>query len=441
MNVDIEKISGCRQKLTFTIAADEVNAVKADVVKKFVKEGAVAGFRKGKAPQAIIEKKFADKIKAETVDSVAKKYYAETIKEKEIKVFELITFADLEYPTSDDGMVFAAEIDVFPEFDLPKYEGIPVDDKVTEVAADKVDTELKNFAKSFATGEEFTAETVAKEDDMVCISYEATLDGVPLAEAIPGISANYAKNDISWCTIGSKYYMIPGMADALVGKKLGDTGVFVAEYPEDSAKEELRGKKVEYKWTLNKGTTYVTPELTDELVKEKTGAENIDALRTRIKDYFENQAKTEDKERKLQQIYEYISKSVSMELPEEQLKRTAANNLSSLLQMGLRQGANKDELEAEKEKLTKIADERAADRMRVSFVVDAIATKEDIKLTDEEFNKFVMQKFYQMRITEKEMSQIVKDQQKMQMLYSEARSAKVMEFLLEKAKPTAGFGA
>jgi FKBP-type peptidyl-prolyl cis-trans isomerase (trigger factor) len=130
-----------------------------------------------------------------------------------------------------------------------------------------------------------------------------------------------------------------------------------------------------------------------------------------------------------------------MELPEEQLKRTAANNLSSLLQMGLRQGANKDELEAEKEKLTKIADERAADRMRVSFVVDAIATKEDIKLTDEEFNKFVMQKFYQMRITEKEMSQIVKDQQKMQMLYSEARSAKVMEFLLEKAKPTAGFGA
>ena len=109
--------------------------------------------------------------------------------------------------------------------------------------------------------------------------------------------------------------------------------------------------------------------------------------------------------------------------------------------MGLRQGANKEELEAEKEKLTKIADERAADRMRVSFVVDAIATKEDIKLTDEEFNKFVMQKFYQMRITEKEMSQIVKDQQKMQMLYSEARSAKGMEFLLEKAKPTAGFGA
>lgn len=441
MNVDIEKISGCRQKLTFTIAADEVNAVKADVIKKYVKEGKVAGFRQGKAPQAIIEKKFADKIKTETIDGVAKKYYAETIKEKEIKVFELITFADLEYPTTDDGMVFAAEIDVFPEFDLPNYEGIPVDDKVTEVSEDKVETELKNFAKSLAKGEEFTADTEAKVDDMVCISYEATLDGVPLSEAIPGISANYAKNDISWCTIGSKYYLIPGMADALAGKKLGDTGVFVAEYPEDSAKEELRGKKVEYKWTLNKGTTYTTPELTDELVKEKTGAENVDALRTRIKDYFENNAKNEDKERKLQQIYEYISKSVTMELPEEQLKRTAANNLSSLLQMGLNQGVNKEDLEADKEKLTKIADERAADRMRVSFVVDAIATKEDIKLTDEEFNKFAMQKFYQMRISEKEMAQIVKDQQKMQMLYSEARSAKVMEFLLEKAKPTAGFGA
>ena len=438
MNIDIETISSNRSKLICTVTPEEAQAETDKVTRKYMAERAIPGFRKGKAPREAISKHFAAEIFQDALSSTVRSQYRKAVQDKNLKVYELIEIKEVK-PTDDGGIVFEAEIDLEPEFDLPQYEGIPVDNADTIITDEKVEEELQSFRKSMSKFEDFTADSVATADDMINLSYSGTVDGKKLSDLVPDAQV-FSDKDSSWCTVGSKYYLIPGITEALDGVKLGEEREVSIAFPGDFHKQELQGMTVLYKITVKEGRHLVVPEI-DEAFLKSLHAESAQVLKDRIREHLESSAKQEDKERRIRQIIDFLVKTTPFELPKADFERNTEDALNRLIQYGMRRGASKENIEAEREKLMDTAKETADSRMRSSFVIGKIGEKLNVKLDDAEFNGYLHQVFAREHLTDAQIKDIVKDKSRIHMLYSEALKNKILENLLEKATPTASIKA
>ena len=433
MNIDIETISPSRSKLICNVTPDEAKAETEKVTRKYMAERAIPGFRKGKAPREAIAKHFAAEIFHDALNSTVRSQYQKAVEEKKLKVYELVEIKEVK-PADDGGLVFEAEIDLEPEFDLPQYEGIPVDNADTVITGEKVEEELQNFRKSMSKFEDFTADSVATADDMLNIAYSGTVDGKKLADIVPDAQI-FSDKDSSWCTVGSKYYLIPGITDTLAGVKLGEVRDVSVTFPGDFHKQELQGMTVLYKITVKEGRHLVVPEI-DEAFLKPLHAESVQVLKDRIREHLESSAKQEDKERRIRQVVDFLVKATPFELPKAEFERNTEDALNRLIQYGMRRGASKENIESERQKLMDTAKETADARMRSSFVIGKIGEKLEVKLDDAEFNGYLHQVFTHERLTDAQIKDIVKDKSRIRMLYSEALKNKILEKLLEKAAPT-----
>lgn len=438
MKTEIKNTTASRIILSCTIEPDEMQHERNKIVRKFTSTKTIPGFRKGKVPRDRLVKAFSGEIERETINSAISTYYQNAATELKLKIFELINIDDVE-PSADGSIQFKATIDLEPEFELPDYEGIPVDNQDTVITDERVDEELKSFRQSMATFEDFTDETIAAIDDMLNISYSGMIDGKPLAEAIPEAAA-YATKESSWCTVGSEYYMIPGLPKELEGAKLGTEGKMTVEFPSDFYKEELKGKTVDYTYTVKEGRHLIVPEITEAFL-QTLNLKTEEELRTRIRTHLEDTAKHQDKERRFRQIIEFLVKATPFDLPLAQLERSTEDALNRLIQYGVRQGVSKEDIETEREKLMETARETADAQMRTSFVIGKISEKLGTKLSDTEFNQFINEVFTDKRFTQAQAQKAVKDRDQMRALYTEALKNKVLETLLEKAMPSDGMSA
>jgi len=438
MKTEIENTTASRIILSCTIEPDEMQNERNKVVRKFASTKSIPGFRKGKVPRDKLEKAFSGEIGIETINTAISTYYKNAAQELKLKIFEFIKIDDFE-PGEDGSIQFKATLDLEPEFELPQYEGIPVDNQDTPTPDERVEEELKSLQQSRATYEDFTEDTVAAKDDMLNIAYSGTIDGKPLAEAIPEAAA-YATKESSWCTVGGEYYMIPGLPKELEGKKLGSEGKLTVEFPDDFYKEELKGKTVDYTYTVKEGRHLIIPELTEAFL-QTFNLKTEEELRERIRTHLEHAAKQQDKDRRFRQIIDFLVKATPFDLPLAQLERSTEDALNRLIQHRVRQGVSKEDIEAEREKLMEAARETADAQMRASFVIGRIVEKLETKLSDSEFNQYLNAFFADNRFTNAQAKKAVKDRDQMRTLYSEALKNKVLETLLEKAMPTDGMNA
>jgi len=433
MNIDIETVSPTRSKLLCTVTPEEFKAETDQVTREFVAKAVIPGFRKGKAPREAVDRHYGADIASDTINRVVNKYYRKAVEDKQVKVFELINIADVDR-TDEGGLGFVAEVDLEPEFELPDYEGVPVDSADTATTEEKVDEDLESFRKSMSTFKDFTTESVAAENDMLNIAYAATVDGKPMAEAFPEAGV-LAAREASWCTIGSKYYMIPGLTDALAGAKLGEKRTVRVVFPEDFHNEKLRGVAADYEVVVKEGRHLVVPEI-DEAFLKPLNCESVEVLRERIRGHLEGAARQQDRERRFHQIVDYLVKAAPFELPAAEFERRTEEALNRLVQYGMRRGASKEELAAERDHLTSTARQQADMQIRSTMILRRIADKLDIKLDDDEFKSYLAQTFDRQRLADAQVKEIVKDRERVRALYGEAVVHKTLEALLEKAKPT-----
>ncbi len=438
MNIDIETVTPSRIKLLCAVSSEETQTEHDKVTKQFMATRALPGFRKGKAPREKIEKAFAKEISMETTNNTVNAYYKKAIQEKKLKIFELVEFTDVK-PSDDGGISFAAALDLDPEFELPQYDGIPVDNADTVITDHKVEEEFQSFRKGMAKFEDFTADSVAVAEDMLSVSYQGMVDGKPLAEVVPEAAAFGAK-DNSWCTVGSEYFIIPGLPNAMVGLKLGSEGSLKVVFPDDFYKEELRGMAVDYKFTVKEGRHLVVPEVNEAFLKP-LNVETLEEFKARIRSHLDQQAKQQDKERRIRQIIDFLVRATPFELPQAEFERATEDALNRLIQYGMRRGASKEDIAAEREKLMDTAKETADARMRGSFVIGKIGEILQTKLTDPEFNAYLNEVFTRERLADAQIKEIAKDRARLRMLYNEALKNKILEQLLQTAKPTGGINA
>ena len=437
MQAEIQTVSQSRSVLLLSAGAEDAKAIRDEVLKTLAKRASLPGFRPGKAPLALVQRKFADRIASEAQAKLESTAFEKAVADNKLDVFDIVSVEDRK--TEPDGAFsFKVTVDLQPSPKLPALDGIPVDDEDTRVTDEAVQERIDSIRRSLGEYDPLPDGTPAEMDDSLQVSYVGRLeDGTPLAEAIPGAAGIFAQNDDSRVYAGSDYYLIPGVPAAVIGKKAGDAFDVPVAFPADFFKDELKGKKAIYAIKVASVSRIKLPEM-DEAFCKKVGVPDAETLRDNIRKNMEAAAAQGDRVRRVNQIARYLAASSSFEVPASALERETDEQLSNLLRYNMDRGVAKEDLSKEREKLHETARQHAEERLRASFAIDAAGRQLGTELTGEEFNGYLNHLVRERNMSQADIKELTRDRAALRRHHADALREKVLSELLKKAQPTPG---
>lgn len=381
MAVKWEKLEGNKGQLTFEVDAETFDKALDQAFKKVVKNVSVPGFRKGRVPRPIFEKRFGvEVLYQDALDIVVPDAYAKAVEESGIEPVAQPEI-DIEQIEKGKDLVLTATVVVKPEVKLGQYKGLEVTKVDTEVTEEEVNAEIETLQKRYA-------ELVIKEDepaekgDTVVIDFEGFIDG----EAFEGGKAeNYSLE------LGSNSF-IPGLEDQLVGVRAGDEKEVNVTFPEDYHDEKLAGKDAVFKVKVHEVKALELPELDDDFAIDvddevETFAELKEKIKKRLQENKEHMAR----HRIENEVIDLAAKNAEIDVPEEMIDSEIERMINELNQQFRAQGLNLDlyqQMTGNKlDDLKESMREDAEKRVRANLTIEAIAEAENIEVTDEEVNE------------------------------------------------------
>ena len=256
--------------MEFSVSKEAFAKAENEAYKKQVKSINVPGFRKGKAPKAIIEKMYGKGIFFEdAINACIPDAFEAAVKESGLEVVGMPKF---DLVSAEDEIILKAEGFVKPEVTIEGYKGIEAEKKVEEVTDEAVEAELTKVRERNARTVEIT-DRAAEMGDIANIDYEGSVDGVPFA------GGKGEKHDLK---LGSGQF-IPGFEEQIVGKKIGETFDVNVTFPTEYHAEELAGKAAVFKTTLNAIKFEELPEADDEFAKDVSEFDTLDEYKADMK--------------------------------------------------------------------------------------------------------------------------------------------------------------
>ena len=256
--------------MEFSVSKEVYDKAENEAYKKNVKSINVPGFRKGKAPKAIIERYYGKGIFFEdAINACIPDAFEAAVKEAELNIVGQPQF---DIVSTEGDIVLKAVGFVKPEVTIEGYKGITVEKKVESVKAADVNAEIENVRKRNARTVEIT-DRAAKMGDIANIDYEGSVDGVPF---------DGGKGEGHDLTLGSGSF-IPGFEDQIVGKNIGEEFDVNVTFPEEYHAKELAGKAAVFKTKLNSIKFEELPALDDEFVKDVSEFDTLDEYKADIK--------------------------------------------------------------------------------------------------------------------------------------------------------------
>jgi len=381
MNVSWEKIEKNRGVLTVEVEAEKFSAALDKAFKKVVNKVTVPGFRKGKVPRAIFEKRFGvESLYQDAVDILLPEAYSEAVKESGITPVDTPEI-NIEQIEKGQPFKFTATVDVKPEVELGEYKGIEVEDQAVFVSEEDVNAELKKMQERHAELVVLEEGEAAQEGDTAIIDFEGFKDGV----AFPG-----GKGENHSLVLGSGSF-IPGFEEQVIGMKKGEEKEINVTFPEEYHSEELAGQPAVFKVKVNDIKRKVLPELDDEFAKDVSEFDTLDELK---KDIEATLLKRKEEERKRyieNTVVAKAAEAAQVEIPQGMIRAEVDNMLRDydlrLRQQGLNLELYYQFTGQTEEQLREQMKADAETRVRNFLVLEAIAKAENLTVTDEEFEE------------------------------------------------------
>ncbi|MGN8645681.1 trigger factor [Gracilibacillus sp. HCP3S3_G5_1] len=381
MTAKWEKQEGNVGVLTIEVDADKFDSALDQAFKKVVKQVQVPGFRKGKVPRGLFEKRFGvESLYQDAVDIILPGEYTNAVEETGIEPVDQPE-VDIEQIEKGKNLIFTAKVTVKPEVKLGEYKGLEVEEVSTEVTDEDVEEEIKKQ-------QEQQAELVVKEEgeiengDTAVIDFEGFVDG----EAFEGGQA-----DNHSLEIGSGSF-IPGFEEQLVGKKAGEEVEVEVTFPEEYHAENLAGKEATFKVKIHEVKAKELPELDDEFAKDvDEEVETLDELKEKTKKRLQEQKENEADSAKREELIQQASDNAEVDIPEVMVQSELDRMLQEFEQRLQMQGmtlemyfqfSGQDE-DALKEQMK----EDAGKRVKTNLTLEAIAAAENVEVTDEDVEK------------------------------------------------------
>ena len=391
MSLTVEKLEKNMAKLTITVpAAEFAEAMKASYIKQRGKIS-VPGFRKGKVPQAYLEKMYGPEIFYEdAANTCMESSYPGALDECELDV---VSRPEVDVVQMEKGkdFIYSATVAVKPEVTLGEYKGVEVEKTDSEVTDEDVKEELERVQKQNARNVP-VEDRAAKLEDEVSIDFDGYIDG----EAFEG-----GKGENYKLVLGSHSF-IDTFEDQIVGKNIGDEFDVNVTFPEDYQAEDLAGKPAVFKCKLLGIKETELPELDDEFASEVSEFDTLDEYKEDLKATLKVRKEQEAKNKKEGLVIDKIIENAQMEIPEPMVETTKEQMLNEFAQQISYQGLSIEQYfqftGMSKDKFLETATPEAERRIKSRLVLEAVAKTEDIQVSDEELEEELkkMAETYQM---------------------------------------------
>jgi trigger factor len=371
MKVQVAEITPVKKSLTIEIPQEVVSNEFALAYSDLKKKAKIPGFRPGKAPMSLLEKKFGPSIQEDVVRKLVPDYYQRAVKETGISPVEFPSIEKIEIK-KDAPLLFTATVEVKPSFQLLNYQGVTLPREKINVTEEEVEKTLARLQDEHGHLEGLPDDHAVISSDYVIIDFEGSLDGKPIQQ---GKAEGYTLQ------VGSNTFF-PEFESSLTGKKKGDQFEIDVPFPDDYQNKEIAGKSVHFKIHLKEVKTKVLPPLDDELAKDvglPSLAELKDKIRNTMLEQRTSQQEHDQKNILIKKLVELHPFDVPPSMVEHEL-----HSMLERLQEKIPQKMDHETLHKEYEGI-------ATERVRGTLILSAIAENEKIEVTEEELEKEIEQ--------------------------------------------------
>jgi trigger factor len=426
MKVEVENEPHGVATLRIELPPDVVSKEWDAIASNYSRYARIPGYRPGKAPKQVIERKFRKEIQDELTKALVSKSYREAIEEKQLRVVSLTDVGDVEFG-DDRSMRFKATVVTAPEFDLPDYKNIPVQLPDTTVNEVDVDAQIERLRDQTADFVDVAARELAMGDFAV-LDFTGAIDGVPISEIVPEASKNLHGGKKFWLHLAPENFL-PKFSEQIVGMKPGDTRSVQVEFPADFPVTEIAGKKADYAVTLNEIKEKVLPAVDDAFAAKIMPEKTLADLRHTIEHNLEHEKEHEIERAKEQQVIRFLHERISFDLPPPLLKNETRRALNELVHRNRERGVPDELLKGKEKELIEGAGSLAANRLKTNFILHRIAEAEKVEVTREEIDEAIRTQAAHYNVSVEKMRKELEEHDRINGLAEEILLGKTLDFL------------
>jgi trigger factor len=380
--VTIEQAGPCKKKVTIEIVQEKIKKAIDKQYEELGKEALVPGFRKGRAPRRLLEKRFGK----ETTEQIKLTLLADAsksaIEDNELQTLGEpdIDFEKIELP-AEGSLKFDFEVEVRPEFDLPQLEGIPVTRTKLEVTDEQIDREIEQIQRWSGVWTPREEGSVELEDQIIADAVLKT-EGIEEEQKLDNVEIHVRQNGF----VGA--IPVEKLDELLVGAKTGETKQTSVDVPKTFFR--YRGKKVDIRISI-KDIKWLKPAELDENFLKRYEVEDEDDLREKIHDTLHSRLEAQGRTEMTEQIYKYLLDKTEFDLPMDVVAEQAHSVLQRQYTNLLMRGLSREQIDEQIEQLKAGSEQQAQQQLKTFFIMDKVADKLEIEVTDEEINGHIAQ--------------------------------------------------
>lgn len=397
VEVTVEEAGMLRKKLTVTVPRDLLDEQKDEQYGELRRDAVVPGFRRGRAPRRLLEKRFGNDVAETLVQQLVTNGYMAAVDKLELKTIgdpliwarekgaESDTLVDvqkaidlLDLP-ADGPLTFTCEVEVRPEFELPEIEGVPLTKPVVQVTDADVDKQMDRLRMMRGHYEPVPDDAI-QADDMIYADIKITSGGETLQE-LANAQLAARPQVVHGITLA-------GLGEVLVGAKAGETRTATGTLPDDYEKVELRGKEATVELKIREIHRLRMPELSDDLAKS-IGFDSVEELRKFMRSEMESRLGFEVQRGLREQVRTYLLEKIAFDLPERLSNRQISQVVVRRMMDLYNQGIPPAEVAKHMDELKTTAREDAVRDLKLSFIMEKLAEKIEVEVTEGEMNAHI----------------------------------------------------
>jgi len=426
MKVEVERQPGSVSKLQIELPPEEVEKEWDVIANSFARFAKIPGYRPGKAPRAVIDKRFRKEIQDELTKKLVSKSYHEAVEQEHLRVASLTNIEDIQFG-EDKSMRFRATVVIAPEFELPDYKKIPVQLPDTKVSDAEIEEALERLREQSADFVDVPGRGL-QMGDFAVLDFEGSMDSKPISEIAPQASKNLQGGKKFWLHLAADNFL-PKFCEQLVGQKPGETRLAIVEFPADFPVKELAGKKADYAVTVREVKEKVLPPIDDALAAKLAPGKTLVDLRQLLEHDIEH-AKEHDVERaKESQIMKYLHERIQFELPPALLQNETRRALAELVQRNRERGVTDEMLKEKERELIDGAAGVAAHRLKTNFILHRIVERENIEVAKEDVDLRIRQEAARYDISPEKMRKELQQKDVLDDVAEQILLGKTLDFL------------
>lgn len=381
MKVTTEQKETCIVDLHIELPPDRFHTEWKEVGSEYRRLANLPGFRKGKAPLAIVEKKYGPDIEQEVTRKLLDAAVREAINEQKLAPVQSPNVHDIRLE-GDRSLRFTATVVTRPAVNLPDYKGLEVTVEKTVVDEKQVGEFLEGLRGDLADFKTVEGRAIAMGDFAV-LDYEGSIDGKSLSESYPDLQPTYAGRKNFWIKL-EEDRPIPGLAAAMVGMKTGETRDCPVSFPTEFGEEKLRGYKVAYKVTLHEIKKRELPPLDDAFAAKLAPGSTLEKIREQVRGRLQANAEENFSRAVRADVVKQLLGLVKVDIPSTMVQQESASILEEIIRENQQRGVSEEEIRSHQEELLGAARQSAGDKVKLNFILGEVIAKEGISVSREE---------------------------------------------------------